>query len=125
MKKLIILTLIGVFGFVLVGCGGNRTPDGISDEVFEIGSQGLDIVDQYLDNELNRIAAVEQLDFLLAELYEVINDLFEDDNYEDNDEDVERALIVVTDAVDDGRSYSDEEEMKIRRDALAELLGKD
>ena len=123
MKKIFILTLIGVFGFILVGCG-NRVPQGVSSEVFEIGSHGLEIVDQYLNNDLNRNIAVSQLDTLLDQMSDVIDDLFDEDNTED-DEDVEWALIVVTDAVDDGLANSNAEEMQTRRDALAKILGKD
>ena len=124
MKKLYLLTLIGVFGFALLGCRGGA-PGGVSDEVYEIGSQGLDIVDQYLDNDLSRDLAIDELDNLLDELYDVINELVDEGNLKDDDEEVEWALIVVTDSVDDGHSYSDEEEMKTRRDALAELLDRD
>ena len=125
LKKIFILALIGVFGFVLLGCGRDTAPEGVSDEVFEIGSQGLDIVDQYLDNDLNRSDAVSQLDELIDDLIDIIDDLIDEDNIEVDDEDVEWALIVVTDAIDGGRSDSDEDEMMTRRDALAELLGRD
>ena len=124
MKKIFMLTLIGVFGFILGSCG-DSSPQGVSNEVFEIGSHGLEIVDQYLNNDLSRSAAVNQLDSLLSQMADVIDDLFDEYSTEDNDEDVEWALIVVTDAIDDGLANSNEEEMQARRDTLAELLGKD
>ena len=121
MKKLLGLAFIVVFGMALIGCGSS-SPSGVSDEVFDLASQGLEVVDDYLDDDLDRTTAVVQLDELLDDLERVIDNLVDYDDLEEYDEDIEWALIRVTDAVDDGFSYSDESEMQIRRDELAELL---
>ena len=119
MKRLIGLALVITMGLVLVGCGSSR---GISDEVYDLASQGLDVVDDYLDKDIDRTTAVYQLDEILADLEFAIDDLVDYDNLEEYDEDIEWALILVTDAVDDGLSQTDEEEMIILRDELADLL---
>jgi len=121
LKKLLGLAFIVVFGMALIGCGSS-SPSGVSDEVFDLASQGLEVVDDYLDDDLDRTTAVVQLDELLDDLERVIDNLVDYDDLEEYDEDIEWALIRVTDAVDDGFSYSDESEMQIRRDELAELL---
>lgn len=123
MKKSLGLAMIVIFGFILVGCG-NRVPEGVSDDVFEIASQGLEIVDDYLDGDIDRIPAVRQLDSLIQELEYVIDDLSDYHYVDYYDEEIEYALLRVTDAVDDGLSYTNEREMQNRRDALADLLGK-
>jgi len=121
MKRLFGLALVIAVGLLLVSCG---SPSGISDEVYDLASHGLDIVDDYLDREIERTVAVYELDEILSNLEFVIDDLVDYDDLEAYDEDVEWALILLTDAVDDGLSQTDEEEMLILRDELADILGK-
>lgn len=66
-KKIIIMLLCGTF--LLSGCSGK--PSGMSDEVYEIGSQALKIIEKYNVAEISADDAHDRIDKLYDNLEEI------------------------------------------------------
>lgn len=81
-KKAIIMLLCGTF--LLSGCSGK--PSGMSDEVYEIGSQALEIIEKYNDAEISEDDAQTRLSMLSDSI---------DDIKEENPDDLHAVTIGV------------------------------
>ena len=61
MKKV----LIGIMALILcvfaVGCGGNKKPDGVSDDMYEKATYAIKVVDLYLNGEATQDETYEKI----------------------------------------------------------------
>lgn len=51
MKKVLIGIMALILGVFIVGCGGNKKPDGVSQETYDLAIYTIKVVDLYLNGE--------------------------------------------------------------------------
>ena len=113
-KKLLLVVLVSC---LLIGCG-NKKPDDVSEEVYDMAVYAIDVVDLYLDGE----ATIEETDEKL-EQFDI--DLDYDDGEYEGDSSVEVDIIVLQTRVSSlelGYGTTTITDVKEARNELAETI---
>lgn len=61
MKKVLIGIMVLMICVFIVGCGGNKKPDGVSDDMYEKAVYAIKVVDLYLNGEATQDETYEKI----------------------------------------------------------------
>lgn len=122
-KKLSALIVCCFISVLLNGCAAkNSAPDNVSDGMYTIGCKALKIADKYLDAELTRDEAYDELDSMSDQAHQI-----QDDNYS-NDFSISVSISSLSyDLWNMGKAFGStitDVDFKEDRDSLADLLNK-
>lgn len=119
------LALAVVCGGLLIGCGGK--PMGLSQEVYDLGVETCDVLEDYVEGRMNQNTCLKKLTVLEAQA-KVMDDEFEEEYGDEyptqihtDNADVLFQISFISSAVslvDDGETYEAQDELEELKDKL-------
>ncbi len=81
-KRLLVVISILMISAVLTACGGGTKPDGMTQEVYEIGCNALEIMEKYNNAEIDKENAESRISALYTKISNVpeLSDVIENAN---------------------------------------------
>ncbi len=119
MKKIFVFILMSSFIMLIAGCQSNKVPDGVSPEMYKIGTEAHDIGQQYIDGKLTAASTVQKLD----KLYKEADKIWDEDKSNSKDTDYIYDLFI-SGTIVDMEIAAEQEDQFAMLDAL-ETLEKD
>lgn len=108
MKKVLIGIMVLILCVFTLGCGGNKKPDGISDDMYEKAVYAIKVVDLYLNGEATQDETYEKIKAIKIGEFE---------DYQESDRSIFTEIAILK-----LKNYGNISEIKEVRDKLAKEI---